>query len=420
MLIALLLPLAFLAPAQDGGLTAEQLLDRMIEAARAADRFDYEVEVHATGTYGMFFPRSEGRVGFERRDPPGPFGGRIVLHATTDGTPLTLDLEPARSRLLRGGVLETTSDPEDVPMMLALLQATGFLLVPELHAPDQLEALRVLGPRIVGEDVVGDVETWRLEVGDESATMTLSVGKDDARVRRLEMTAMGDDDTRVVRELTALRVGEAAQDEAFAFDVPATAQHRTFEVPPELAARMGRVTGGEVGDGGDDEASAAQAAAPAPGSGDAREPDGLVPAAEREAFPAFTLTSVDGEVVSLESLRGKVVVLDFWATWCKPCIRAMPGLQEIHEDFARSGAVAVLGMNVLERGDPAALLAEKGFTYPTLLEADAVASRMGYRAIPQIVLLDQEGRIAHQRTGFSPDHDHQLRGMIATLLGADS
>jgi len=400
---AFVLSLAALASATDDAPTAEQLLDRMIETARATDRLDYEARTYATGGFARFFPAGEGRVGFERLDPPGPFGGRLVLDTSRDGRPLALEVRPDGGRLLRGDVLEEAASTEEVSLMVMGLRETGMLLLTELHAPERLEALRAMDPRVTGEDVVGGTETWTLEAGGGDAQhVVLDVGKQDARVRRVTMDAMGARDTRIVRELSALRVGGDAREAALAFEVPDGVERRAYVVPEELVAMAERL-GVPVGT----DASA----------GDPERAGGTAPPdPDREPFPEFTLTSLDGREVSLADLRGQVVVLDFWATWCKPCILAMPGLQALHEKYADGGQVAVLGMNVMERGDPAKLLEREGITYPTLLDADAVARARGYNAIPQIVVLDRDGRVALELTGFTREHETRIETTVEALL----
>lgn len=116
----------------------------------------------------------------------------------------------------------------------------------------------------------------------------------------------------------------------------------------------------------------------------------------------WTLRSANGEDISLGSLRGKVVVLDFWATWCFPCRMAMPSVQEIHEKY-RNRPVAVFGVNCMERGngaDPVAVIKEKHCTYGQLLDGNSVANLYGVRALPTFVVIGKDGRIILNQAGF--------------------
>ncbi len=134
-----------------------------------------------------------------------------------------------------------------------------------------------------------------------------------------------------------------------------------------------------------------------------------------EAAPDWTLTDPAGKAVSLADYRGRVVVMDFWATWCGPCIMAMPGLQELHEEFD-DDKVAIVGVNCWESGDPAQFMADKGFDYDLLLGGDEVAAAYGVRGIPTFYVLDQDGRVAFHEVGFDPDGKQRLREIINDLL----
>ncbi len=122
--------------------------------------------------------------------------------------------------------------------------------------------------------------------------------------------------------------------------------------------------------------------------------------------PDWTLKTSDGKDVSLKSLRGKHVLMDFWATWCGPCKMAMPGVQKFHEKY-KDKPVAVLGVNCWERsGDPAAFMKDKGYTYPLLLKADEVAAKYKVTGIPTFYLIGPDGKILLAYSGAS---EHNLR-----------
>ncbi|MDA0802780.1 MAG: TlpA disulfide reductase family protein [Planctomycetota bacterium] len=120
-----------------------------------------------------------------------------------------------------------------------------------------------------------------------------------------------------------------------------------------------------------------------------------------DAAPEFTLKTIAGEEVSLASLKGKVVLLDFWATWCGPCKAAMPEMQKIADDYKDKGVV-VYGINVWEKKEDAAkkYIESKGFTYPTLLSGDDLAKQYGITSIPTLVVIGKDGKIAKTEVGF--------------------
>lgn len=134
------------------------------------------------------------------------------------------------------------------------------------------------------------------------------------------------------------------------------------------------------------------------------------------AAPTWALVTPEGLRIRLEDLRGKVVVLDFWATWCGFCKMAMPELQKIHEEFADQ-PVRVLGLNCWERnGDPAAYMKDKGYTYSLLLKADEVAKDYHVTGIPTIYVIDGEGKIVMATSGYGPGTMDELRAVIRKNL----
>jgi thiol-disulfide isomerase/thioredoxin len=142
--------------------------------------------------------------------------------------------------------------------------------------------------------------------------------------------------------------------------------------------------------------------------------------AQGATAPDFNLRTPEGKRVNLkELLEDGPVLLDFWATWCKPCIKAMPKLSSIHEDYGTRG-LTVLGIN--EDG-PRGQARVKPFVrsrkipFPIALDPDgSVRSRMQVAALPTTVLVAQDGEIVLRQVGFSPDHDGQLRATLDTLL----
>jgi peroxiredoxin len=134
--------------------------------------------------------------------------------------------------------------------------------------------------------------------------------------------------------------------------------------------------------------------------------------------PDWTLKAPDGTSVSLAKLRGKVVVLDFWASWCLPCLQAMPSVQRLYEKF-KDKPVAVFGINVGERSpdvDPAAFMKKHGFTYGLLLNGADVSLAYRVVAIPTFYVIGPDGKIVHAAAGLDPAREKELEKIIEALL----
>ena len=134
-----------------------------------------------------------------------------------------------------------------------------------------------------------------------------------------------------------------------------------------------------------------------------------------DAAPDFALKDLAGAEVTLASLKGKVVLLDFWATWCGPCKAAMPAIQKIADDYKDKGVV-VLGINTWENSPDAAkkYMADKKFTYPCLLAGDPLAEAYGVPGIPTLVVIGKDGAVALIEVGMGGDAP--LRAAIDAAL----
>jgi peroxiredoxin len=129
--------------------------------------------------------------------------------------------------------------------------------------------------------------------------------------------------------------------------------------------------------------------------------------------PDFSLETVDGERLTLSDLRGKVVAINFWATWCAPCRLEMPDLEARAEQFP--DRLAVLGVNFAETAEEVdAFRREIGVEFPLLLDPEADVQRL-YRVLgyPTTFFVDEEGTIRYQHVGLmSPGQlDEYLQGM---------
>lgn len=133
--------------------------------------------------------------------------------------------------------------------------------------------------------------------------------------------------------------------------------------------------------------------------------------------PEWAFKDSDGKLVEMSQYTGKFVLLDFWASWCKPCRLAMPGIDELHKKYSAKGLV-VLSVNTMERSIPAAktYLAQNGFTFKSVWDdGSSTAERYGIRGIPAVFLIGPSGRVVHKETGYRSDG--QLERLVQAVMG---
>jgi len=132
-----------------------------------------------------------------------------------------------------------------------------------------------------------------------------------------------------------------------------------------------------------------------------KNPEAYLPAPLPRPAPATTLQSVAGESVSLEELsKGRVLLVDFWATWCGPCIKAMPEVQRLHGKYsAAGGRFSAVGVSIDEGGAkqvrPFLAKQKTKYTYPMLLDTGETWTRWGVKSLPSMLLVKDGQVIGH-------------------------
>jgi thiol-disulfide isomerase/thioredoxin len=120
-------------------------------------------------------------------------------------------------------------------------------------------------------------------------------------------------------------------------------------------------------------------------------------------LPAFSAKDLQGHQVSSSDLRGKVVLIDFWATWCQPCKKEMPGYQKLLDRYGTRGfAVVGFKLDVMRDTEDPVLFAKKiGVRYPLVVAADDLKQRFGgIEGIPTTMLYDRQGILRKKVIGF--------------------
>jgi thiol-disulfide isomerase/thioredoxin len=140
----------------------------------------------------------------------------------------------------------------------------------------------------------------------------------------------------------------------------------------------------------------------------------------------FTLQDLDGNSVSLSSLRGKVVIIDFWATWCGPCVMSFPAMQAAVNKFRDDAGVVFLFINTAERGSDieenvSRFIRTNNYDVRVLLDVGSnVARSYGVQGIPTKVLIDAQGRIRDKKVGGGGNQADVVAEMVGWIEKAKS
>ncbi len=125
--------------------------------------------------------------------------------------------------------------------------------------------------------------------------------------------------------------------------------------------------------------------------------------AKAATAPPFDLQDLNGKSVKLSDFKGKVVILDFWATWCPPCRAEIPHFVELQKQYRDKGLV-IVGVS-LDQGGPdvvSSFVKQQGINYPIVMGTEDVSSRYGdIQAIPTTFVIDQNGNIVDKHEGFT-------------------
>ena len=133
--------------------------------------------------------------------------------------------------------------------------------------------------------------------------------------------------------------------------------------------------------------------------------------------PDFTLKSQKGDNLKLSELRGKVILINFWASWCGPCRQEMPVLNELYQRY-RPLDFTILGVNVEQNSDNArSLLKDVSVSFPILFDNDNKVSKLYHvKGMPSTVLVDRDGNIRYVHMGYQPGTEAEYQSQIRALI----
>lgn len=136
-----------------------------------------------------------------------------------------------------------------------------------------------------------------------------------------------------------------------------------------------------------------------------------------QVAPDFTLKSLKGTNLNLKEQRGKIIVINFWASWCGPCRKEMPVLETFYTKFQDLG-VSVWGVNVEQENQAGRdFLADLNLTFPILFDAsNTLSATYQVEAMPTTVIIDRDGKVRYAFKGYKPGYEKKYAKAIKTLI----
>ncbi len=126
-------------------------------------------------------------------------------------------------------------------------------------------------------------------------------------------------------------------------------------------------------------------------------------AVDENKAPNFSLVDTKGKKISLSDYKGKVVIVDFWATWCPPCRRSVPDLIAIQKKYEGKVVIIGISLDIETKGDVPGFIKNFGINYPVVYGTNKVVQEYGgIQAIPTSFIIDQKGDVVRKYIGLTP------------------
>lgn len=139
-----------------------------------------------------------------------------------------------------------------------------------------------------------------------------------------------------------------------------------------------------------------------------------------EADYKFEMIDADGKITKIEDLKGKVVFLNFWATWCGPCVAEMPTIQKLYDKFKDDKDVVILTVEVENKQDKAKnFMKNKNLTLPVVFPNTSIPKEFFDYALPTTIILDKKGNIAHTTLGMADYSGQEIVDFMNELKGME-
>lgn len=139
---------------------------------------------------------------------------------------------------------------------------------------------------------------------------------------------------------------------------------------------------------------------------------------QKSPIEPVRLYTSSGTLFDSSEHAGKVMVIDFFATWCPPCRAAIPALQTLHERYKDRGVI-VLSVQVSDDQSPDELMNKLGVRYPVLIDGDQLAQSFDVKGLPTLVVINKQGVESHRSTGWGGNSQQQIADAIEEALAAE-
>lgn len=138
--------------------------------------------------------------------------------------------------------------------------------------------------------------------------------------------------------------------------------------------------------------------------------------------PSYSMKTPEGKTFTKTSTKGKIVLMDFWASWCSVCKKASPQMQRLHEKYGKKGLV-VVGVNTMEENANSPKYAidykkKSGYTYPFTYGNDAFAEKCGVMGLPSFVITDGSGKVVFTADYYSDKTAQAIDKTVENLMAA--
>ncbi len=132
--------------------------------------------------------------------------------------------------------------------------------------------------------------------------------------------------------------------------------------------------------------------------------------------PALAAPDSNSQTFTLADHRGQVVLIDFWATWCPPCVQASPHIQALHEKYAANPDVEIITVYASSRGNPSEYASEHGYTYRIIPDGAPIARAWNVTSLPTFIVVGRDGEIVYSKLGYYAGDESKLDQAIQDAL----